>query len=317
MDITNKLMIFLEVVEQGSLARAAELRNVDRSVVSKQLNKLEEELGVRLLNRSTRSFSLTAAGAEMVKKAKELRLMLSETVQIAENYHSEPRGLLKLTSSSILGKRYIQPVINDFQKRFPQVEVELRLEDRVVDIVGEGYDLAFRVGPPRDSNLIARPLARTRLLILAAPEFIQTYGEPKTIEELAELPAAIYAGDSKKVHELLHIDKNGKEVATPMRSVYRANDGELLLAKVISGTAYTAVPAFIVNDEIIKGSLIPIMQHIHLPEYHKMNVVYPHRGLPARSQLFFDAVKEYIGSEIPIWEHNIPGFEKMYGHKPS
>ena len=92
----------------------------------------------------------------MVKKAKELRLLLNDTVQLAENYHQEPRGLLRITTSTILGRRYIQPVINDFQKRFPQVSIDMRLDDRLVDMVSEGFDLAFRVGEPRDSSLIAR-----------------------------------------------------------------------------------------------------------------------------------------------------------------
>jgi len=100
MDTTSRLLMLLEVVEQGSFAKAAELRNIDRSVISKQISRLEDELGVRLLNRTTRSFSLTAAGAEMIKKAGELRELLGETVRMAENYHLEPRGVLKITSST-------------------------------------------------------------------------------------------------------------------------------------------------------------------------------------------------------------------------
>lgn len=173
MDTTSRLLMLLEVVEQGSFAKAAEIRNIDRSVISKQISRLEDELGVRLLNRTTRSFSLTAAGAEMIKKAADLRELLGETLRMAENYHQEPRGLLKITASTIIGRRYLQPVINDFQKRFPQVEVELRLDDRLVDIVSEGFDLAFRIGEPKDSSLIARKIARNRLLILATPEFVE------------------------------------------------------------------------------------------------------------------------------------------------
>ncbi len=317
MDLTSRLLIFLEVVELGSFARAAERRNVDRSVVSKQISKLESSLGVRLLNRSTRSFSLTAAGAEMIKKAREMRLLLSETEHIAENYHTEPKGLLKLTSPSIIGKRYIQPVINEFQKKYPQVNVEMRLEDRLVDIIGEGYDMAFRIGPSKDSNLISRPISSVRLLIVASPEFIQTYGEPKTMQELEKLPAATYASDTKRMVELPYVDENGEEANILMRSVFQANDGELLMLKALSGTAYTPAPAFLIDKEILNGELVPIMKHINLHPYYTINAVYPHRGLPVRSQLFLDAVRDYIGNNPPIWEKNIPGFEQMYGHKVS
>ncbi|MCU4675120.1 LysR family transcriptional regulator [Catenovulum sp. 2E275] len=314
MDLTSRLLIFLEVVELGSFAKVAERRNIDRSVVSKQVNKLEQSLGVRLLNRSTRSFSLTAAGAEMVKKAQEMRFILSETEQIAENFHTEPKGLLRLTSSSILGKRYIQPVINEFQKAYPEVDIELRLEDRLVDIISEGYDLAFRVGPQKDSNLISRPLAPIRILIAASPEFIKTYGEPATMQDLAKLPAATYAGETKRMVEMPYITDKGEETSINMRCVFQANDGELILSKALSGTAYAPVPAFVIDQEVLKGELVPIMQHVKLPDYYSINAVYPHRGLPVRSQLFLDAVMDYIGRDKPVWEKNIPNFDKMYGY---
>jgi DNA-binding transcriptional LysR family regulator len=304
--------MLLEVVEQGSFAKAAELRNIDRSVISKQISRLEDELGVRLLNRTTRSFSLTAAGAEMIKKAGELRELLGETVRMAENYHLEPRGVLKITSSTLIGRRYLQPVLNDFQKRFPQVEVELRLDDRLVDIVSEGFDLAFRIGEPKDSSLIARKIARNRLLIVAAPEFISTYGMPATMEELADLPAASYASNSMRVETVDYYNSSGEPCEQKIKSVYRANDAEALLMKAISGTAYFVAPAFIVGDEITDGKLIPILTDVKLMDYSAMYAVYPHRDLPVRTRLFFDAVREYLGKDKPIWEHGIPNFEQMY-----
>lgn len=312
MDMTSRLIMFLDVVELGNFAKVADARDLDRSVISKQINKLEEDLGVRLLNRSTRTFSLTAAGAEMLKKATELRFLLSETLQVAENYHTEPQGLLKVTSSSIIARRYLQPVINDFQQRFPQVEVELRSEDRMVDIVGEGFDLAFRVGEPKTSNLISRSIARNRLVILASPNFLKTYGEPQSIEELAKLPAACYSSNSLRVNEITYINPNGKEVSVPMTSVYRANDGDLLMLKILTGNAYFVSPAFLVANEVKQGLLTPILTHVKLPEFRHLYAIYPHRDLPVRTRLFFDAVREYIGKDKPIWEDNIPNFDSMY-----
>jgi len=312
MDITSRLLIFLEVVEQGSFAKAAEIRNIDRSVISKQISRLEDELGARLLNRSTRSFSLTAAGAEMTKKAVEIRELLAETLRLAENFHQEPRGILKITSSSIIGRRYLQPVINDFQKRFPQVEVELRLDDRVVDIIAEGFDLAFRIGKPKDSSLISRPLARNRLLILAAPEFIKHYGKPEKIEDLLPLPAASFANATIRFRDIKYIDKDGLSKEQKMNSIFRSNDPETLLMKVLSGSAYSITPAFMINNEIKDGLLVPLLPDLTLENYHSMYAVYPHRDLPVRTRLFFDAVREYIGKEVPIWEQSIPNFEHLY-----
>lgn len=312
MDTTSRLLMLLDVVERGSFAKAAENRNTDRSVVSKQISRLEEELGVRLLNRTTRTFSLTAAGAEMVKKARELRELLGQTVRLAENYHLEPQGTLKITSAAIFGRRYLQPVINDFQKRFPQVEVELLLNDHVVDIVGEGIDLAFRVGEPKDSTLIARKIARNRMAILAAPEFIDTYGEPKNIEELANLPAASYASSSIRVTDITYVNESGEPTQKIIKSIFRANDAEILLLKALSGTAYVVVPAFVIGDEVKSGQLVPILTDLPLADYSAVYAVYPHRDLPVRTRLFFDAVREYIGKNKPLWEHNIPDFDGYY-----
>lgn len=312
MDTTSRLLMLLEVVEQGSFVKAAENRNIDRSVISKQMSRLEDDLGVRLLNRTTRSFSLTAAGAEMAKKAAELRELLSDTIHLAENYHQEPQGTLKITSSTIIGRRYLQPVINNFQKRFPQVEVELRLDDRLTDIVSEGVDLAFRIGEPKDSSLIARKIARNRLLLLAAPEYIMTYGIPEVIEDLADLPAASYYSASLRVEGIRYMNENGDIKEQKIKSVFRANDGEVLLSKILSGTAYFLTPAFLVENEVKDGRLVPLLTDIKLMDYSAMYAVYPHRDLPVRTRLFFDAVREYIGKDKPVWEQSIPNFEQLY-----
>ncbi|GGA89592.1 LysR family transcriptional regulator [Neiella marina] len=315
MDMTSRLLLFLEVTERGSFARAAEFRGIDRSVVSKQLGKLESELGVRLLNRSTRSFSLTAAGVEMVRKAEELRALLGDTVRVAENFHSEPKGLLKITSTASLAQQVIQPVINEFQQQYPQVEVELTLDDRLLDIVSEGFDLAFRVGEPRDSSLIARYLARNRLIMLASPEFIERYGNPTTIEQLAELPGAGYSGDGFRADVIKYADDFNLPNQVQMRCNYYSNDIEMLRLKALSGTAYYMAPAFQIRSDVLQGRLVPIMTDLKLLDFAGVYAVYPHRDLPVRTRLFFEAIKTYIGEEAPIWEHNIPGFDDMYGNK--
>ncbi|MDA7746616.1 LysR family transcriptional regulator [Psychromonas sp.] len=315
MDITSRLLMLLEVVEQGSFAKAAELRNTDRSVISKQISRLEDELGLRLLNRTTRSFSLTAAGAEMIKKAKELRDLLSDTLRIAENYHQEPHGLLKITASAFIGRRYLQPVVNDFQQRFPQVEVELRVDDRLVDIISEGFDLAFRIGVPKDSSLIARTIARNRWLILASPDFIQDHGLPRSIEDLNTCPAATYANAHFRVDNITYLNKVGETHEQKMKSIFRTNDAEVLKMKILSGRAYGLLPAFLIENEIKTGQLVPLLTNLQLVEHSPMYAVYPHRDLPVRTRLFLDAVCEYLGKDRPIWEKMIPDFDKLYQGK--
>lgn len=312
MDTTSRLLMFLDVVENGSFVKTSLSRNIDRSVISKQIGRLEEDLGVRLLNRTTRSFSLTAAGAEMVKKAEQLRELLGDTVRLAENYHQEPRGVLKIAAPSLIARRYLQPVINDFQKRFPQVEVELHLDDKLVNIVSGGFDLAFRIGEPKDSSLIVRKIARTRLALLASPEFIETYGMPNSIEDLSAYPTASFSSETVKIESVRYYNKNNEECEQKTYSTFRANDGELLLLKALSGTAFVFIPVFILKNEVKDGLLIPLLTNIKLMNYSDLYAVYPHRDLPVRTRLFFDAVKEYIGKDKPIWESAIPNFDKLY-----
>lgn len=312
LDTASRMLIFLDTIEQGSFLKAAELRNINRSVVSKQIRNLEDELGVRLLNRTTRSISLTAAGVELIKKAISLRLLMRDTMTVAENFHHEPKGVLKVAAAPLIGRRYIQPVINEFQKQHPQVEIELNMDSKLSDIVSESVDIAIRIGEPKDSSMVAKRLARNRVIIAATPNFIKKYGEPREMSCIAGLPAATFVSSHAQIQTIKYFDNKGKRLEQPIKSVFRANDGEVLVAKVLSDEAYFAVPSFILNDEISTGKLVPILTHIHLAEYAGLYAVYPHRDLAARTRLFLDALCQYIGQERPLWEKSIKDFDRMY-----
>ena len=298
--------MLLEVVEQGSFSKAAESRNIDRSVFSKQINKLEEDLGVRLLNRTTRSFSLTAAGAEMVKKAAELRYLLHDTIQLAGNYHQEPKGLLRITAPSYIGNHYLMPVVASFQKRYPQVELELRLDDRFVDMVADGFDLAFRVGELKDSSLIARKLADNKKIIIATPKFVEVFGEPKVIQDLAELPAVTYHNQHITVNSVSYFDKEGKPQEQTINSVFRSNDVDAMLTKVLSHTAFMVAPTFFFSERLDSSLFVRLLPGVKLQDFNDIYAVYPHRDLPVRTRLFLDAARHYIGEPEARWEQNAP-----------
>ena len=316
MDLTSRLLLLLDVVERGSYAKAAELREIDRSVVSKQIAKLEQELGVRLLNRTTRSFALTEAGTEVVNRAQLLRETLTETVEAAKRFHLRPKGVLKVATMSAMARHILNPVILSFQQKYPEILIELRADNRMVDIVGEGFDIAFRAGELQDSTLIARSIARTRQLLVAAPSYLTRYGTPKSLEELSLLPAGGYVVDSYRETHLKYHDTSNEIQQLPMNITYYTSDIELLLQHAIDGRGYALVPAFLLRDEITSGRLMPIMTQLSLPDFHDISAVYPHRDLPQRTRLFLDEVIKHIGNEgPPVWERNIPGFDKMYGHK--
>lgn len=312
MDFSSRLLLFLEVVELGSFTNVAEQRNLDRSVVSKQIGRLEAELGVRLLNRTTRSLSLTAAGNEMVTQAKSLRQLLGNTQRLAQNYHSEPRGLLKISSSMMFGRQYVQDAISIFQAKYPQIECELRLEDKVVDIVKEGFDIGFRIGKPKNSTLICRKIARSRLLIVASPEFIARHGEIDSIEKLQAAPATIYSTPGLLIDKFSYLDENQNQQSFQLNAAYKVNDVEMVVKSVVAGNTLAVVTAQMIQKEILEGKLVPIMTHLALEDFGTFYAVYPHRDAPIKTKLFIDVLKSVIGEDIPVWERNIPNFDKMY-----
>ncbi|MDX2321928.1 MAG: LysR family transcriptional regulator [Moritella sp.] len=315
MDISSQLLLLLEVVELGSFTKVAEQRNVDRSVISKHITRLEQDLDVHLLNRTTRSLSLTAPGNEMVKQAKLLRTLLNDTRRLAQNYHSEPKGVLRITSSALFGRQYVQQAVTVFQQQYPDVDVELRLEDRFMDLVSEGFDIGFRIGKPKNSSLIIRKIARNRLLIVASPAFIKKHGEIETIAQLETLPAAVYAAPGLLIDKFAYLDANKEAKQLQLNVGYKVNDVEMVIKTAVAGNMLAVATAQMIEAEILEGKLIPIMTQLNLDDFGTFYAVYPHRNAPIKTKLFINTLKSIIGEEVPIWEQNIPGFDNMYGQK--
>lgn len=317
MDLASRLLLLLEVSELGSFARVSEHRNVNRSAISKQISKLEQELGVHLLNRTTRSLSMTVAGTEMINQARHLRELLNNSKRIAENYHHEPRGELKISSSTLFGRQYVQQAILKFQALYPDIRIELLLEDRVVDIVGEGFDIGFRIGEPKESNLISKKIARNRLLIVAAPSFIEKYGLPTTVPKLESLPAVVYATPGLLIDKIHYQNTQQKDDFIQLNIAYKVNEVEMLINTAVAGKMFTVTTAQMIENEVLEGKLVPIMTHLNLNDYGTFYAVYPHRDSPLKTRLFMDVLKDIVGEKTPIWESRIPGFESMYGSKRS
>ncbi|MGF1730187.1 LysR family transcriptional regulator [Photobacterium kasasachensis] len=313
MDFSSRLLLLLEVIELGSFTKVSEQRNVDRSVISKHISRLEDELGVRLLNRTTRSLSLTAAGNEMVNQARLLRTLLNDTHRLAQNYHAEPKGVLRITSSTLFGRQYVQQAVEVFQQQYPDVDIELRLEDRVVDMVREGFDIGFRIGKPKNSSLIIRKIARNRLLIVASPKFIQKHGEINTVQQLESLPATAYAAPGLLIDKFRYLDDNNESKYFQLKVAYKVNDVEMVTKSAVAGHTLAVVTAQMIDNEILEGKLVPIMTQLHLDDFGTFYAVYPHRDAPIKTKLFIETLKAIVGEEIPIWEKHIPNFHNMYG----
>lgn len=314
MALVNQLSLFIDVVQQGSFTKAAALHDMDNSSLSKQIKKLEVQLGVQLLNRSTRSFSLTPAGEEILQQAYSLVGTLDQVQSIADSYQAEPKGRIRVTAPYHIGQNHLQPVISQFMRRYPDVEIELLLDDKRSDIISDHFDVAFRLGRLDDSSLIAKKVADIRAVILASTAFIEQYGEPKTPEQLIKLPSVLYSNRSLIV-DTVHLSEHPNQSSTlayKMRGKYKVNDVQTLLSAAQDGLGYVTISSSNLYRSIEEMQLTPLLtDHTLCNRGLALYALYPHRKQTALVKAFISAVQQYIGTP-PIWEQNIPGFNHFY-----
>lgn len=302
MDLATRLEMLLEIHQHGSFAKAADARGIDRSVLSKQIKKLEDSLGLRLLNRSTRSLSLTLAGTEIVKQAQKIRDTLDETRHLAEAFNDEPIGTLRMSSSALFGRTYLKQAIVTFLKKHPQVNIEVILDDMKVDIIRDQFDVAFRIGQPTDSNLIARRLADHNMVVLASQEFVDKHGYPNTPEELEKLPSVIYSNRTFRLDKV-QVSSEAEESSVTITSHgrYHANEIEMLMEAAQAGLGYVIVGNMMLTKHIRELGLIRLLPEYQVSLGGALYALYPHRNQPPLVRMFIDTVQETIGNP-PVWQ---------------
>ena len=314
MSITNQLMLFIDVVQQGSFAKAAAIHDMDNSSLSKQIKKLETALGVQLLNRSTRSFSLTSAGEEILHQAHIMMDTLDDMKSIADSYQVEPKGMLRITSGMFFGQQYIQPAINQFMQQYPDVKITLMLDDKRSDIIADHFDLAFRIGKLDDSSLIAKKIANTHFALVASEDFISRHGLPQTPEQLIALPAVIYGNgdvslDQIKISEQAHSDI---QKTFKMRGNYKVSDVRAMMEAVQAGLGYTLIDLFNLEKPIKEMGLVALLTDYKLSNMDTaIYALYPHRKQTLLVSEFIKTVQNYIG-EPAFWVEHIPNYKQLY-----
>jgi DNA-binding transcriptional LysR family regulator len=298
MDKLTGMAIFARVVEAQSFTAAAAQLGMSRSAVSKAIAGLEDRLGARLLNRTTRRLALTEVGqgfyercARIVAEAEEADLAVSR-LQVA------PRGTLRLSAPVSFGNLHLAPALPDFMRRYPELRVEIDLADRTIDLLDEGYDLALRIGALPDSSLIARRLADNHMVLCAAPSYWQRRGRPHEPRDLAGHACITYAYQ-RNPSEWPFAGPGGPftvRVDGPLRS----NNGDLSLAMALAGLGVVVVPRFLCGSHLADGRLEPVLQD-WMPPPTGIHAVYPHgRHLSAKVRAFVDFLVERLGPQ-PAW----------------
>jgi len=295
------IAIFVQVVDSGSFTAAAERLELSKSVVSKYITRLENKLGVRLLNRTTRRLSLTEAGR--IFYSRSLRGL--QQIEEAENevlcLQDAPRGTLRLNTPMSFGILHIAPQLADFLALYPELSVDMNLDDRKVDLVEEGFDLAVRISDLPDSSLVARRLGPCRHVVCATPDYLQRYGIPRTPEDLRKHNTITYRyQESPNEWHFLSPEKEGY-VSVPVSGSIQMNNSLALRETLLQGVGITLTPTFVVGPDIRAGRLQPVLSNYHTAEL-SIYIIYPQRRhLSPKVRAFIDFMAERI-TDSPYWE---------------
>lgn len=290
------MQAFMAVVAAGSFTQAAERLQLSPQLVSKYVRELEQRLGVRLLNRTTRRLRLTEAGSHYLQQIQPLLEQLDAIEDQLSDLQTQPRGRLRITAPVTFGTRHLAPLVVAFQQAYPAVSIDLQLDDRKLDIVAAGFDLALRIGHLPDSSLVARQLAPIQLRICAAPAYLEQFGVPASLTELRQHRHLhyTYAG-----HNSFGEIDPGQAHNSPLTS----NNGDILLQAAIAGAGIVVQPTFIAGAALAAGQLSAIMR-AHEPAPLGLYVIYPHRDLlPSKIRSFVDFCANYFG-DPPYWDRD-------------
>jgi DNA-binding transcriptional LysR family regulator len=296
-DKFEDIRTFVAVVQARGFAQAGKRLGLAKSAVSRRVSELEERLGTRLLNRTTRQISPTTAGTEYYQRGVRLLAELQEAEDVVSSGSNQATGSLRISAPVSFGSHCLGPIIPEFMDRFPRVQVELELDDRLIDLVAGGFDVAVRASRLKDSSLIARKIVPIRHVICASPDYLRRRGRPKLPADLSNHATLRYslADDSWEFTE--------SDALSPP-SKFRCNNGDTLREAAIAGGGLAYLPTFIVHEAVADGRL-----EVCLSGFEKdpiaLYAIYPStRHLSAKIRVFIDFLVEKLGTE-PFWDKTI------------
>lgn len=300
MDRFEELQTFVRVVECGGIGAAAARQSVAKSAVSRRLQALENRLGVKLLQRTTRRSSLTEDGRRFYEQARRILDELDEAERSLSSEQQRVTGVLRVAAPLSFAIRHLSALFDEFMQRYPEVRLELDLQDRQINVVEEGVDLTIRIGKLDDSSLVARRLGPVRNVVCASPEYLARYGEPESPEALVKHHGLAY-GNVPDQRQWTLFDRDGVAHVARPRIRMRVNNGELILDALIAGLGVAVMPTFLCYRALQEGRLRQILQGFS-PELNHAYVLYPSRQhLPLRVRVFIDFLIERLAALVP-WE---------------
>ena len=302
MDRFEDMQAFVAVVEAGSFTAAADRLDSAKSAISRRVSALEERLGVQLLSRTTRRINLTATGRSYYERSARILADLNEAESAVAQEHGELRGTLRIALPLSFGIRHMCEPIAEFSRRHPRVEFDLDLNDRRIDLVEDGVDLAVRIGRLPDSSMIARRLFEARTIVCGSKHYFDEHGTPQTPNDLREHRCLVYSNlaDPRK---WVCKDAAGKRIQVEVNPSMTATSGDFLGAAAAQGLGIVIQPTFIAGDAIKRGELVPILTNYEWPVTPAYAMYPPTRHLSYRVREFIDYLVEYFAG-TPRWDED-------------
>lgn len=286
MDTITRMQAFIAVVDTGGFSAAARQTGRSKALMSKYVSELEEELGARLLNRTTRQVSLTEAGAAAYEEAQEILKRVGQLRETIESANAAPRGRLRVSAPRASGDGDLGRAIMEFLAAYPDIRMELRLEERFVDLVEEGYDVAIRIASLADSSMIARKLSDLKLATYCSPQILAAHGRPEHPSELTGLPCVV---DTNLRSPLSWSYRSGKEkISVPIRGRIEVNSPTAAVSAALAGLGFGRGPWPLIRPHVEEGTLVTVLGEYE-PDDLGVYAIYPHRErMPAKLRVFID-----------------------------
>ncbi|WP_323013910.1 LysR family transcriptional regulator [Devosia sp.] len=289
-----RIRAFVQVFDAGGFSAAARQHGRSKALLSKYVTDLEDYLGVRLMNRTTRKLSLTEAGEVYYREASALLQQLDDLDATITDQTSEPRGLLRVSAPRNFGESTLAPAIYEFLRAHPKVTLDLRLEDRYVDLVDEGIDVALRISTLADSALIARKIADMHVVAGGAPALIERVGRPFHPDDLRHLPCIVDV--NLQGHSNWRFFEDGKTISVPVSGPVRVNSPLAAREAAAMGLGFVVLPSYLADPLVARGELVPILES-YMPTGQTLQAVYPHR-------------RHLAGKVRALIDHLVAWFEK-------
>ncbi|MFA6698562.1 MAG: LysR family transcriptional regulator [Thiomicrospira sp.] len=298
-DVLEGLTIFVQVIESGSFSGAATELGHAVSHISKSITKLEQRLGARLINRTTRRLSLTDLGRVYFEKAKQIVQDAYEAEQSIHQFQDTPSGRLKISLPSSFGQSHMQPVIVNYIQRYPEVKLQVDFSSRLVDVIGEGFDLCVRMGQLKSSNLISRTLLEFEFLTVATPDYLAHFGLPTHPYDLKRHRAIKYQYNQVPI-TWKYQTPHGDSFHVDVENWVECNNLPLQKSLVMAGVGIARLPSYLCQSELASGALQAVLCEYTMPK-QTASIVYPHRlHLSAKVRAFVDLALAHFANESEI-----------------